>query len=219
MPCRFCEEYWAKFWEHSTDWERAHSNEGELWAARPDAARKLIEQAAAITETDPEAALQLYIQAAEEGCVFSMEMVGWHYDVGNVVPAEFLQAQHYYYRALQAGSWMATIRYARLLEKHGYHDFWPRVLEDGVRADFIPAFFWLARFRFDHARSREQRRSVRPLLEYAAEKGHPAAYMMLGRSLMWGKFGLSGVPRGLAMMWNDLRRAWGGEQPTGFAPA
>ena len=149
--------------------------------------------------SDPAASLKLYRKAADAGSVWAMEMVGWFYDVGRGVSADFGQAQEYYYRALCAGSWMATIKYARLLEKHGYDDYWPNVLEDGVRADFIPAYYWLAWFRYKHAKNAEERRAVRPLLDHAAAAGHPGAEVLLIRSLLLGRFGIRGIPEGMRL--------------------
>lgn len=199
MRCVFCESCCEAFWKRTYEWERAHSNEGELWSEQSDDARQIIAGARALLDTDPEGALQLYRKAADAGSVWAMEKAGWFYDVGNGVPADFAQAQEYYYRALCAGSWMATIRYARLLERHGYDDYWPGVLEDGVRADFVPAYYWLAWFRCKHAKTAEERRAVRPLLEHAAAAGHPGAELLLVRSLLLGRFGIRGIPEGLRL--------------------
>jgi TPR repeat protein len=72
-------------------------------------------------------------------------------------------------------------------------------LEDGVQKGFVPASYWLARLRYGRARSRKIARQIAPLLEYAADKGHPGAELMLGRLLLSGKLGLRGIPRGLGM--------------------
>jgi TPR repeat protein len=197
VRCLFCESCCKDFWQRSSDWERTHSNENELCAGESDEARALVAQASSLSDSDPAAALQLYKKAADAGSVWAMEMAGRYYDIGKGVPADFGHAQEYYYRALCAGSWMATIKYARLLERHGYHDYWPNVLEDGVRADFIPAFYWLAWFRYKHAKNAGERRAVRPLLEHAAAAGHPGAEVLLIRSLLLGRFGIRGVVEGI----------------------
>lgn len=91
---------------------------------------------------------------------------------------------------------MATIHYARLLAELGHHDACERTLENGVASDFVPAYFWLARCRYEQSKTPRVRREVRPLLEYAADKGHPEAKLLLARWMGLGKFGLRDIPRG-----------------------
>ncbi len=207
MTCRICAWLSRRFGpdcdairnsisDRSEDWERADSNEYELWCEQSARNRELVEKGGAILDSDPGAAFQLYLEAAEAGSVWAMEVVGWHYHTGTAVVADFGQAQAYYYRALCAGSWMATIRYARLLVEHGYFDHCEGVLEDGVRKNFTPAYFWLAWFRYKRSKTDETCREIRPLLEYAAGKGHPEAKLMIARLMARGRFGIRNVPAG-----------------------
>ncbi|MDQ4086411.1 MAG: hypothetical protein M3177_00115 [Pseudomonadota bacterium] len=191
----------ARLWSYSDAWERAHSNDAELWQEETARNRELNEQAYAVEDTDPAAAFRLYLEAAEAGSPWGMEMVGRHYDWGIGVEADFQKAAEYYHRALSAGSWMATIGYARLLEEHGYQDDCERVLEDGVASDFVPAYFCLAWIRYQRCKSRAACREIRPLLEYAASKGHPAAKVTLTRLMARGKFGLRAIPTAFRLLW------------------
>ncbi|MFA6117035.1 MAG: hypothetical protein WC729_23760 [Sphingomonas sp.] len=129
-----------------------------------------------------------------------MELLAWHHHTGTGVPPDFEQAQEYYRRAISGGSWMATIGYARLLALHGHYDHCEKLLEDGVGSDFIPAYFWLAWFRHERSPGGKARRAVKPLLEYAADKGHPGAKIILGRWLTIGKFGIREIPRGIRLL-------------------
>jgi hypothetical protein len=200
---RFCPENRAgstAFWKASWQWEREASNEWDLWSADSDGNHALVDRAVDMYAMDRIAALQLYREAAEAGSVWSMEMVGWFYDSGAIGEPDYALARDYYYRAVCAGSWTATIRYAILLEKRGYHEDWPRVLEDGVRATFIPAYFWLAWFRYKHSRTRKMCREVRPLLEAAARNGHPGAKFTIALWKARGRFGLQEIPAGFRML-------------------
>lgn len=192
LTCKLCDWLWKK----SDAWEVEHSNDIELWWEESDQSRELTEQAYAILKTDPAAACRLFLEAAESGSTLSMKMIGWHYHTGTYVEADFAKAQEYYYRAICAGSWMATLNYAKLLADHGYHDHCEKVLEDGVASDFVPAYFWLAWFRYKRSKSREVCQEIRPMLEYAARKGHPGAKLILGRLMLFGKFGIRGIPEG-----------------------
>jgi TPR repeat protein len=197
---RFCPEGVAAreaFWEASHDWERGCSNEYELWSNDDGPGRALAEQALELQQSDRPAALALYRQAAAAGSVWAMETVAWYYETGCGVAADFAEAARYYRQAISAGSWLATIRYASLLERHHRDDEWTGVLEDGVRANFIPAYFWLAWYRYKRAPTRATCRDIRPLLEAAARSGHPAARLTLARFMLAGKYGLREMPAGL----------------------
>ncbi len=191
-----CDALYESLWKEANSWERVHSNEYELWLEQSDRNRELIEQANAIQDADPEAAFRIRLEAAEAGSAWAMELIAWHYHV----VADFGQAQDFYDRAIRAGSWMATIGYARLLAKHGYPDHCRQVLEDGVQNDFIPACFWLAWFRYKQSPTRTTCREIRPLLERAAENGHPAAKLILARWMARGRFGLREIPKGFGRL-------------------
>lgn len=195
-----CEALWQSHWDQANGWEREHSNQDELWWTDSEWNRALIEKAQAWYDADPEAAFRLLLEAAEGGSAWAMESVAWHYDTGTVVAADFDRAADYYCRAICAGSWMATIGYARLLAEHGYFVECEKVLRDGVRLDFVPAYFWLARLRYERSPTRATCREIRPLLDYAADQGHPGAKQTLGRLMVMGKFGILAIPRGLRLL-------------------
>lgn len=142
----------------------------------------------------------MYLAAADAGVVWAMEQLGWHYETGTVVAADLGQAAACYHRAICAGSWMATIAYARVLAAQGRFDDAEAVLEDGVRSDFVPAYFWLAWLRQSRSPRRETYRQIRPLLDHAAGHGHPKAKLMRARWMMAGKFGIGEMLGGLRLM-------------------
>lgn len=198
--CPDADQQRALYWQEVDEWERRHSNDWEMWSEQSDRARELNQQASELRESDPDAALRLRIEAADSGSVWAMQIVGWHYDTGTGVEESFDRSQEYYYRALCAGSWSVTIRYARLLERYGHRDHWEHVLQDGVKSDFVPSFYWLAWLRYKNSKSLQTRRDIRPLLERAVEAGRPAAEVMLGRLLLFGRYGLREIPRGVQML-------------------
>jgi len=203
MCDRFCSddgEGSRSFWKSSEAWERAQANEWELWSAAPDRARALDQQAVELYKVDHRAALGLFQEAAEAGSVWSMEKVGWYYDRGIADVVDFGLAREYYSRAVCAGSQTAIVSYAKLLERHGKHDDWPSALQIGVVADYAPAYFWLAWFRCKHSRKRKTFMEAKPLLEYAAGKGHPGARYTLAVWMAFGRFGLRQIPAGLRLL-------------------
>lgn len=211
MACRLCNRFWDRLWESSYAWERENSNDGDLWSVEADQRRELIDRAVVLQRTDDAAAFRLFLEAAEAGSAWAAETVGHHYHMGTGVEADFSQAQEYYRRAISAGSWMATLGYARLLADHGHHDFCEPLLEGGVSSGFVPAYFWLAWFRYERSGSREVCGEVRPLLEYAAGKGHPGANFYLAQWMIKGRFGRREIWGGVKVL---LRSAcsWGREE-------
>ena len=205
MRCRLCDRWRARQWEKSDAWECAHSNESELWWEEPARNRELIQQAYDSHRTDPAAAFALYLEAAEAGSAWGMETVGLLYWAGEGVAPDSYKAQEYLWRAIDAGSWTATISYSRLLADLGDHEQCDRVLEDGVAKDFVPACFWLAWFRYRRCPNRATLGELRPMLGYAAEKGHPMARIVLAHLMMRGKFGLREIPAGVRLACRWLR--------------
>ncbi|MBN8811330.1 MULTISPECIES: hypothetical protein [unclassified Sphingomonas] len=195
------------FWKQSGDWERAHSNDYALWLEAPVETRERAEAALAIFDADPEAALRTFLDLAESGMPWAMEAVAGYYERGTVVAADFGQAQDQYRRAIEAGSWAATIGYAKLLARHGHFDTCDTLLRDCAEQDFVPACFWLAWYRLKRSRSAATCREVRPLLERAADAGHPAAGIVLARLKLLGKFGFREIPAGLRQLSRAMDRS------------
>ena len=200
MTCKFCERYWESFWIRNDAWERKHSNENELFVNESEENWKLIQRAAELEDSDPEAAFQLYLKAADNGSLWCMWAVGTRYWTGTGVVADLGKADEYYRRAVAGGSWMARVNYARLLLELQRHEEAETVLEDGMDTGFPALHFWLAETRYDRCKSPEVVREVRPLLRHAAREGHLGAHLMLSRMMVTGKFGLLSIPRGMAMV-------------------
>jgi len=204
---RFCADSTKSFWRQSEDWERANSNDYTLWLEAPVEYRERAETALAAFDADPEASFRVFLELADADMAWAMEMVGSYYAHGSVAAADFELAQDYYCRAIEAGSWMATIGYARLLAGHGDFGGCEAVLLDGVEQDFIPAWFWLARYRLKQSSRAAVCREVRPLLEHAADAGHPAAALYLARLKLLGKFGFREIPAGFRQILKVVERS------------
>ena len=188
-------------------WERALASNGGWQPEDSPGAGALIEKAEAVQERAPASALELYRDAAAQGSALALEALAWHYQTGTGVGADLEAAQDYYRRAIVAGSWPATIGYARLLNALGFTEQRDAVLEDGVSAGFVPAHYWLARFRYDGSTSPAVVRGVKPLVEHAAAMGHPGAGALLAALKMRGHYGLRRIPSGLRMAFRIARGA------------
>lgn len=208
----------ANLWKQSEKWESAHSNEYKLWSRASDQERERLDAAATLQTTDPEAAFRMYLDLADAGVVWAMQIVAHQYAWGTIVPNDFEQAQIYYCRAIEAGSWMATLRYAWLMARQGYFEESETVLQDGVNADFVPASYWLARCRYHQSSDRKTCRVIRPLLEHAVEAGHPGAALFLARLKARGKFGFREIPRGFKEMIQVVERTHDAVSSSGSNP-
>ena len=209
MKCRLCAWLCDRFcppetgssalWRAAHDWEEEYAADWEP-AEEDDEIRDRWEEAKALLDENPAAALAIHRELAEGGSPFSMLRAGWHHETGRGTEVDAAAAEDFYRRALCAGSWKGTLYYARLLFRRGAHDKWPSTLGDGVDKGFVPSFFWLAWYSYEHSPSARTAREVRHLLEAAGEAGHPGARLALARWTALGKFGLREIPRGVRML-------------------
>lgn len=198
----------GRFWTTSERWEQDHSNEWELWVADSEECRAQNERANEVFVTDQASAFELRKELADNGSVWAMRAIGRQFEFGQGVHVDLAQAEHYYYQALLAGSWMATLDLAQLLFNHRINEKWVGILENGVESDFIPSSFWLAWYRYKRNPRRQTARDVRPLMEKSANVGHPGARMILSRWKSQGKYGLQGIRQGFVefrSLWQDVR--------------
>ncbi len=209
MKCRLCAWLCDRFcppdasgsaiWNASSAWEEDFASDWEP-PEGGDSLRERWREAENLMDNDPAAALAIHLELAEKGSVFSMLKAGWQHAHGHGTERDDAAAEEFFRRALCAGSWKATTRYAMLLFERGAHDKWPSTLDDGVQKGFVPSFFWLAWYRYKRSPRRRTAREVRHLLEAAAAAGHPGARLTLARWTASGKFGLREIPHGFDML-------------------
>jgi TPR repeat protein len=198
----------------SHDWEEVFARGWEPGES-DEALRGRWAEARRLADGDPARALAIHVELAEAGSPFSMLMAGAYYERGRGTARDAAVAEDFYRRALCAGSWKATVRYARLLFERGAHDAWPSTLGDGVANGFIPSFFWLAWYSYKRSPSARTAREVRHLLETAADAGHPDAGLVLARWAASGKFGWREIRDGHRKLLLAVRSA--NERASGMA--
>ena len=181
-------------WEKSHNWDRSASNDYELWQEEPD--RERITEADLLFKSNPGAAICAYKALASLGSVWSMQILAHCHEYGQGVGRDLALAENWYDQAINSGSWMATLGLARTLQKQGHFAECIEVLEGGVSGDFTPAFFWLPWYRLKQSNRRKTFAEILPLLEHAADEGHPAAQFHLSRWMILGKFGFRRIPEG-----------------------
>lgn len=188
----------AGIWQRTYDWDRAAStDEDQYW---DELYFDRITVVTALWDSNPTAAFEGFRELAELGSIHGMIWLGQCYEQGHGTKIDFDAAYDSFSRAISAGSWLATLDISSLLFNNGYFDECEEYLEDGIRADYIPAYFWLAWYRIKRSNTRATYRQIKPLLEYAAEKGHPTAKDYFAASMMLGKYGIRETLRGFRML-------------------
>lgn len=212
MPCRLCS--WlcervcseglskGSFWDKSQQWEATYSHDWEPWDEN-DERRARANDAVRLFKSEPEDGMAQLVELADEGSVFAMRWVATIYRGGHGIERNLVLAEDFFGRAISAGSWISTLSYSNLLYDRGAHDEWLATLADGVDKGFIPAFFWKAWNSYRRKPSRKIAEKVLPLLQRAAEAGHPGAKVLIAKWTARGRFGYRNIPEGFRM----LRRA------------
>lgn len=187
----------SQFWKMVDRVDRVNwSNDWELWNALPEAARAAFDEGLEIYSDDKPAALAHFEASAALGNPVAMVWVGKLYASGTGTAPDLDRAVAFYRDAIDAGSWNATLCYAREMDMQDHHHVAIETLEDGIEADHIPSFFWLAWLRYKRNRTRKTARAVLPLIEYAMQHDHPGATWLMGKLMMTGKLGLWRIPAG-----------------------
>ena len=183
------------FWQYVHDWEKVFARDWEPWHPS-DEVRERADVLDPIIRSDPGAAIDELVALAELGSAWAARHLGRNYQYGHAVDQDLKLAEHYYDKALHAGSWMGSLKLADLLFRHSISEDWEAILKDGDEAGFVPSTFWLAWFSYKRSPTRSTARELRPLLEKASQAGHPGARDLLGGWKFAGKFGLREIWRG-----------------------
>jgi hypothetical protein len=192
------------FWDAARSWEEAFSHDWEPWDEDEDR-RTRASDAAKLVVSDPSKAFQCFAELSDEGSAFAMRWAGTMCMGDHGIKQDLELAEDYFRRALCAGSWIATLSYANLLYRRGAHESWPSTLADGVEKGFVPAFFWHAWNSYRLKPSSKSAIHARPLMQRAADAGHPGARAMLARWTARGRFGLRQIPEGFRMLRANFR--------------
>jgi hypothetical protein len=185
-------------WNETRAWERAAAADVDQWDKEVDI--ESLTEASKIWSDNPEGAFAIYSELAEQGSIYAMIELGNCYGKGHGTLADFDMAYEWHNRAIEYGSWFATLNYADVLFEHEYFDECEKELEDGIASEFMPAFFWLAWYRIQRNKSRSTFRAVRPLLERAASEGHLAAKHYFAAYMAMGRFGFMEMRTGFRML-------------------
>lgn len=192
----------SEVWDRNNGWESWATNAEDHWWDKPEAERLIA--VVDLWDSDPAAAFQSYKELADEGSIHAMIWLGHCYDRGHGTEASFDNAYDSYQRAIDAGSWIATLDKAALLFNHERFDECEACLKEGIECEFIPAFYWLAWYRIKRSKTLATYDSVKPLLTRAASEGHPQARGFLAISMMLGKFGWREIPLGIKKTREEL---------------
>ena len=196
--------------EANSRWDYAQTNNEAMWDA--DDNPEALSEAMASRLSNPSLAFGSLLDLAEGGSVIAMNEIGESYYWGRLgVPEDELEAERWYKKAFEAGSLRALLNYGKLLMWRGEYGTAESVFSKGADDDWAPALYWLSITRLHQSRTRKILSEVRPLLERAMVRGHPAAKWRLGRDMAQGRHGLRCVPQGFRTLLSygrDVMAAW-----------
>ena len=155
---------------------------------------------------DPGKAFEIYLAAAEDGSVWSMWMIGWHYDVGLHVTRSFDMAERYYCEAVGHGSMRAALSYAQLLRREKGRAAALEILAEPVRKNYLPAYFWYSTYAYGANPTKATAREIQPFLNEVADAGHPYARYLRSQLMVRGKFGPANIIRGMRQQWALVKK-------------
>lgn len=188
--------YWNEVDRHDrVDW----SNDWDLSKGLSAEANALFAEGNDLYPIDKQQALAKFEASAALENPIAMVFAGRMYASATGTILDRDRALEFYHDAIGAGSWNATLWYAREMDARGHHDMADETLEEGVEADHVPSFFWLAWLRYKRKRTRQQARAILPLVEYAIEHDHPGGPWLKSRLMATGKLGLHRIPEGFRM--------------------
>ncbi|CAN5275337.1 hypothetical protein BH11PSE2_BH11PSE2_13170 [soil metagenome] len=192
---RDSDDYPANRNEWEKAWDYAQMNDDFVRAADPYLDE--LAEAQALLKDAPDHAISLIVDLARRGSVWSMLNLAGYYLHGEGTPVSFPDAEYWYRLAHEAGSDRGLLGYAWILHHRGAFDQEAEVYAVGVARDWGPALYRAAKHSLENARTLEERLALKPMLQRAADLGHPSAQLMLSRYMMRGRFGLRCVPAGI----------------------
>ena len=186
---------WNWTWYQAYEWDLKNSNSNELVSGEEEV--EAISRACDHADADDFAgALEIWRDLAERGSVWSMVEIARCYEYGRCVVRDVGEAEFWYQRAYAGGSQVAMLKCANFAASRNDFSACARILQWGVDQNWAPAQFWLAWYRRKQSDSKATYRTILPLLQKAAQRGHPAAQICLANFMMRGKFGWWRIPAG-----------------------
>lgn len=197
--CADCDAQFDALWKYTNGWEYWETGYYQLRDEEPDRNRELLDRADGLLEPNPTAAAAAYLELAESGSPTALYYIGWCFETGSGVGQDDWQAMDWYYKGTVAGSWTSALSYARLLNKHGHFDDCDAVLDDGVEAGLITAYYRKARYCYERNPGKKSAQEIRHLLDHAIAHDHPGAEVFLFELMVWGKFGFRNIVNGIKL--------------------
>ena len=137
-----------------------------------------------LMKESPEEGFTQLLDFATRGSLYSMNYVAFCYAVGRGVAKDPTEAEIWYRRTFERGSDWGALEYGECLAAKGELEEARQVYEEAWRRGFVPAAYRLVRLYLRPNLSLAQRLAWKPALEWAVDRGHPAARFLLAKYLV-----------------------------------
>ena len=168
-------------------------DEKGLWATEPDERR--LKSAYQTLRHDPARAHEELTALADRGSVMAMVYIGYAYERGLGINANWQTAVEWYHQAAERGSSLAKCYLGGLLVQQGNDEEARWVLSDEALKQDPLSMYWLAKL----ALKRQNYEEACQYLENAIKKGHIPSQRLLGGILLRGRFGVNSFLKGLRL--------------------
>jgi len=152
---------------------------------------------AELQKTDPIRALEEMQILAEKGSVNGMLFLGRAYQKARGASVDLKLSEKWYRRALERGSKQASLYLGAIYWNQKDYAKSYEAFSTGAKMDYAPAIYWLGRHYRDGLGVDRQPDKARLLFEQASAKGNLIAEGAVARLLVSGRFGFSGILKGL----------------------
>jgi TPR repeat protein len=168
------------------------------WEKEPDIPE--LERATGVLSADPAEAVSILERLAARGSLMSMLHLGIIFERNEYGLRDPIKAEHWYRRTMDEGLPLAIYYLGLLYKRLGRYEEAFKVLQLGVSKGYGPTLTWLGLMYFDGQGVCKNTEKARELWEVGVLRGQVRSKKVLGHKFLAGVYGLTNVPKGLALI-------------------
>jgi hypothetical protein len=200
----------ASSFQRDAAWEIAQADL-QPWADEPD--YDGIVAAFDLCRSDDKRAHTELHRLAEAGSPRATTAIGEAYCWGRDVPQDMAEAERWFQRGYEMGSWRGLLHHGKTLFAKKDWDAAEAVFRRGAEVGFAPSYRWLAFVGLRRPWRRRTLPDARAWFELGVDAGCPVSRVCLGGLMSLGLYGLSNIRRGCGLLNEDWQAAVEAERP------